>query len=75
MKIGEIWIMKKRILKEYNKSYQEYLGEAAPTQGDTKVEIVNIDDDKVWFIYKGSAQFSDLDREDFVEDYEKVYEQ
>jgi hypothetical protein len=81
VKIGEIWIMKKRILKEYNDAfhdaYYDYPDsrEEETEQKDTRVEIVDLSDDKVWFVYEASAQFSSLDREEFVEDYEKVYDE
>ena len=77
MKIGEIWIMKKRILKEYNDAYYGYPEsdkEDETEQEDTKVEIVDLSDDRVWFVYEKSAQFNDMGREDFVEDYEKIYD-
>jgi len=73
MKVGEIWIMKKDVLKDYNTAYAEDEDEDTH-QEDTKVEILNLKDDYVYFIYLFGGTTEKLTRNEFLTDYEKIYD-
>jgi len=74
MKMGEIWIMKKDVLKDYNDTYEEESGDEGASQEETKVEILDIVDDIIYFVHIFTQATESLSRTAFLIDYEKVYD-
>ena len=69
MKIGEVWIMKGHTFEFYQGVYQEDDGVIQ----NTKVEILDIVNDIVYYMYLFNTQTDQCPRKEFLEDYEKVY--
>ena len=66
--------MKPHVLREYNDAFRREFDEDETFQEDTKVEILNIQEDTIEFKYLFSNLFEKLARTDFTDDYEKVYD-
>jgi len=78
MKVNEIWVMKKHIIGEYDKMYDDIDKNdlsfvKKSTTESTKIKILDIIGDTIFFVYIYSGNTCKLNRKKFISEYEKFY--